>query len=72
MVFLSLQNGDRQGFLDSDLKLVEEGITKSAVAILDLSPNENIVWIYDIDLSSKSLLLTVVGKFVPVALESNK
>ena len=57
MVFIILQTGDNQSFLDSDLKIIEGDSKKSAVAILTQDQENRVIWVYDVKPSSKSFLL---------------
>jgi hypothetical protein len=57
MIFITLQTGDNQSFLDSDLKIIEGDSIKSAVTILTEAQKDHIVWVYDVKPSSKSFLL---------------
>jgi len=57
IVLIKLQTGDKQSFLDSDLKIIEGDTKKSAVAILTLDEADLVVWVYDVKPSSKSFLL---------------
>jgi hypothetical protein len=57
MIFITLQTGDNQSFLDSDLKIIEGDSIKSAVTILTEDQKDHIVWVYDVKPSSKSFLL---------------
>ena len=61
IVLIKLQTGDKQSFLDSDLKITEGDTQKSAVAILTLDEKDLVVWVYDVKPSSKSFLLVFPG-----------
>ena len=56
MIFTSLQSDNYQSFIDADLKIIEEGSEKSAIAILTQDQENRVIWVYDVKPSSSSFL----------------
>jgi hypothetical protein len=57
MVFTTLQSGNFQNFIDSNLKVVDGNSEISIVAILTQADNKIAIWVYGVNPASKSFLL---------------
>ena len=57
MVFITLQSGDYQSFMDTDLEIFEGDSEKSSVATLIQPQDNRVIWVYDVKPSSRSFLL---------------
>jgi hypothetical protein len=57
MVFTTLQSGNFQNFIDSNLKVVDGNSEISIVAILTQADNNIAIWVYGVNPASKSFLL---------------
>jgi hypothetical protein len=64
IVLTNLQSGDKQKFLASQPKIIEEGIVKSPLASMTEEGGNGVFWIYGIRQSSKSFLFVFQNKVI--------
>ena len=61
IVATHLLSGDKQQFLDLGPQIIEDGVEKSAAAIINENPGDGVYWIYDVNQSSQTFLFVLPG-----------
>lgn len=56
MIHTSLQSDNTQSFIDSNLQILEEGSSKDTVVVLTQDQENNVIWVYDVNPSSRYFL----------------